>query len=51
MQTTSPLKVHAALKKDIANAKDPETKGLAAKLEPTVAHHEEMAKKLNAAIK
>ena len=44
-------KVHAALKQDIASAKDPEIKGLAAKLEPTVAHHGEMAKKLNASIK
>lgn len=44
-------KVHAALKNDIANAKDPEIKGLASKLEPIVAHHEEMAKKLNASVK
>ncbi|MYM30336.1 DUF4142 domain-containing protein [Duganella sp. CY15W] len=41
-------KVHAALKKDIANAKDADVKALASKLEPTVGHHEEMAKKLNA---
>lgn len=44
-------KVHAALKKDIANAKDGDVKSLASKLEPTVAHHEEMAKKLNASLK
>ena len=44
-------KVHAALKKDIADAKDADVKGLASKLEPTVAHHEDMAKKLNAKLK
>ncbi len=45
------VKVHAALKHDMASAKDPEIKALAAKLEPTVAHHEDMARKLKAAIK
>ena len=44
-------KVHAALKDDIANAKDADVKALATKLEPVVAHHEAMAKKLDAAIK
>lgn len=44
-------KVHAALKQDIAKAKDADVKALATKLEPTVAHHGDMAKKLNAAIK
>lgn len=44
-------KVHAALKKDIAGAKDADVKGLATKLEPIVAHHGEMAKKLNLALK
>ena len=44
-------KVHAALKNDIANAKDPDIKALATKLEPTVAHHLAMAKKLDASIK
>jgi putative membrane protein len=44
-------KVHAALKKDIASAKDADVKALASKLEPTVAHHEEMAKKLDATLK
>lgn len=44
-------KVHAALKKDMADAKDADVKALAGKLEPTVARHEEMAKKLNAALK
>ncbi len=44
-------KVHAALKKDIASAKDADIKALASKLEPTVAHHEEMAKKLDATLK
>ncbi|MFC3377051.1 DUF4142 domain-containing protein [Rugamonas sp. CCM 8940] len=45
------IKVHAALKDDIANAHDADVKALASKLEPTVAHHEEMAKKLNSAMK
>lgn len=44
-------KVHAALKSDIANAKDADVKALATKLEPVVAHHGEMAKKLDAATK
>lgn len=44
-------KVHAALKNDIANAKDPEIKALVTKLEPIVAQHLEMAKKLDASIK
>ncbi|NGZ86219.1 DUF4142 domain-containing protein [Duganella aceris] len=44
-------KVHAALKSDIANAKDADVKALATKLEPIVAHHGEMAKTLNAAVK
>jgi putative membrane protein len=44
-------KVHAALKADIAKAQDADVKALATKLEPTVAHHGEMAKKLNASIK
>ena len=44
-------KVHAALKKDIADSKDADVKALATKLEPTVAHHEDMAKKLNASVK
>ncbi|MYM67484.1 DUF4142 domain-containing protein [Pseudoduganella sp. FT55W] len=44
-------KVHAALKNDIANAKDADVKALVTKLEPIVAHHGEMAKKLNAATK
>jgi putative membrane protein len=41
-------KVHAALRKDISAAQDPDVKELAAKLEPTVAHHLAMAKKLGA---
>ena len=45
------VKVHAALKDDIASAKDADVKALATKLEPIVAHHEEMAKKLDAATK
>jgi putative membrane protein len=44
-------KVHAALKKDIASANDADVKGLATKLEPIVAHHGEMAKKLKASMK
>jgi putative membrane protein len=44
-------KVHAALKNDMANAKDADIKALATKLEPTVAHHGEMAKKLNDSMK
>jgi putative membrane protein len=43
------VKVHAALKNDIANAKDADVKALASKLEPIVAHHEAMAKKVDAA--
>jgi putative membrane protein len=44
-------KVLAALKDDIANASDADVKALASKLEPTVAHHKDMAEKLNAAVK
>lgn len=44
-------KVLAALKADQANARDADVKALAAKLEPTVAHHKEMAEKLNTAMK
>jgi putative membrane protein len=44
-------KVHATLKNDIAKAQDADVKALATKLEPTVAHHGEMAKKLNASLK
>jgi putative membrane protein len=44
-------KVHAALKVDIAKAQDADVKALAVKLEPTVAHHGEMAKTLNAKLK
>lgn len=44
-------KVHAALKDDMSAAKDADVKALAAKLEPTVGHHEEMAKQLNASLK
>lgn len=44
-------KVLAALKTDIAKAQDADVKALATKLEPTVAHHGEMAKKLNASLK
>lgn len=44
-------KVHAALKDDIAQAQDADVKALATKLEPIVAHHGDMAKKLNASIK
>lgn len=41
-------KVHAALRKDIDAAQDADVKALAIKLEPTVAHHLAMAKKLGA---
>ncbi|ELX08152.1 putative outer membrane protein [Janthinobacterium sp. HH01] len=44
-------KVHAALKDDIAKAKDADVKALVTKLEPVVAHHGEMAKKLDAELK
>lgn len=44
-------KVHAALKKDIKQAQDADVRALAAKLEPTVAHHLDMARKLNATLK
>ena len=44
-------KVHAALRKDIAGAGDADVKALATKLEPIVARHGEMAKKLNADVK
>lgn len=44
-------KVHAALKADIKGAKDADVKALATKLEPTVAHHLAMSKKLKAALK
>lgn len=40
------MKVDAALKEDIASAQDADVKALAAKLEPIVAHHLEMAKAL-----
>ncbi|MYM23304.1 DUF4142 domain-containing protein [Duganella sp. FT135W] len=43
------VKVHAALKNDIASAKDTDVKALASKLEPIVGHHEAMAKKLDTA--
>jgi putative membrane protein len=43
--------VHAALKNDIANARDADVKALATRLEPVVAHHGEMAQKLNATVK
>ena len=45
------LNVHASLKKDISMLKDADVKALATKLEPTVAHHVEMAKKLATAVK
>jgi putative membrane protein len=38
--------VQASLKKDISAVEDPDVKALAIKLEPTVAHHFAMAKKL-----
>ncbi|MFL6660385.1 MAG: DUF4142 domain-containing protein [Massilia sp.] len=41
--------VHAALTKDIATAKDADVKALAEKMLPTVAHHLEMSKKMQAA--
>lgn len=44
-------KVHAALKDDIAKAKDADVKALVTKLEPVVAHHGEMARKLDAELK
>jgi len=43
--------VHASLKKDISAVEDPDVKALATKLEPTVAHHLAMAKKLASAVK
>ena len=43
--------VHASLKKDMSAVEDPDVKALATKLEPTVAHHLAMAKKLAAAVK
>ena len=45
------LNVHASLKKDISMLKDADVKALATKLEPTVAHHVVMAKKLATAVK
>lgn len=42
--------VHATLKKDISAVEDPDVKALAVKLEPTVAHHLAMAKKLASAV-
>lgn len=45
------LNVHASLKKDISAVEDPDVKALATKLEPTVAHHLAMAKKLASAVK
>ncbi|OEZ63865.1 MULTISPECIES: DUF4142 domain-containing protein [unclassified Duganella] len=44
-------KVHAALKDDIAKTKDADVKELVTKLEPVVAHHGEMASKLDAELK
>ncbi|KQQ36228.1 hypothetical protein ASF61_08575 [Duganella sp. Leaf126] len=44
-------KVHAALKKDMTSAKDADIKALAAKLEPIVAEHGAMAKKVQGALK
>jgi putative membrane protein len=44
-------KVHAALTADMKDAKDADVKALATKLEPTVAHHLAMSKKLKAALK
>ncbi|MET0320010.1 MAG: DUF4142 domain-containing protein [Duganella sp.] len=44
-------KVHAALLKDMGAAKDADVKALATKLEPTVAHHLAMAKKLKSTAK
>lgn len=44
-------KVHAALKNDIAKSQDADVKALATKLEPIVAHHGDMAKKLNSSLK
>lgn len=44
-------KVHSALKDDIAKAKDADVKALVTKLEPVVAHHGEMARKLDAELK
>jgi putative membrane protein len=43
--------VQASLTKDMSAVEDPDVKALAAKLEPTVAHHLAMAKKLAAAVK
>ena len=44
-------KVHAKLKKDMTGAKDADIKALATKLEPIVAEHGDMAKKLQASLK
>lgn len=43
--------VHESLKKDISMVKDADVKALAVKLEPTVAHHLAMSRKLAAAVK
>lgn len=43
--------VLASLKKDASAVEDPDVKALATKLEPTVAHHFEMSKKLADAVK
>lgn len=43
--------VLASLKKDASTVEDPDVKALATKLEPTVAHHLAMAKKLASAVK
>ena len=44
-------KVHAKLKKDMTSAKDADIKALATKLEPIVAEHGDMAKKLQESLK
>jgi putative membrane protein len=43
--------VQASLKKDVSAVEDPDVKALAIKLQPTVAHHFDMAQKLAAAVK
>lgn len=44
-------KVHTALKDDMAHSRDADIKALATRLEPVVAHHGEMARKLSASLK